>query len=154
MFIRDLHERASLHFRSRPDPERKQFSADLQAVGCPSGVKGGCGRRADGTAGLSLAPEIPVRSGTCASCHLQKHSTFWIAAWDDPLVPASQIWSRLFPALSLSSGDWARVANPLGAAHTNVEIPSGPPRQPAEIDSTRAGNFLSKVFEADFNLSQ
>jgi hypothetical protein len=31
-------------------------------------VKGGYGRQADGTAGLSPAPEIPVRSGTYASC--------------------------------------------------------------------------------------
>jgi hypothetical protein len=38
---------------------------------CPNRVKRGCGRQAEGTAGLPPAPEIPVRSGTCASCHLQ-----------------------------------------------------------------------------------
>jgi hypothetical protein len=34
----------------------------------PLRVKGGCGRQANGTAGLPPAPEIPVRSGTYASC--------------------------------------------------------------------------------------
>jgi hypothetical protein len=34
----------------------------------PRGVKGGCGRQADGTAGLPPAPEIPVRFVTYASC--------------------------------------------------------------------------------------
>jgi hypothetical protein len=34
----------------------------------PLRVKGGCGRQANGTAGLPPAPEMPVRSGTYASC--------------------------------------------------------------------------------------
>jgi hypothetical protein len=34
----------------------------------PLRVKGGCGRQANGTAGLPPAPEIPVRSGTHVSC--------------------------------------------------------------------------------------
>jgi hypothetical protein len=38
------------------------------------GVKGGCGRQANGTAGLPPAPEMPVRSGTYVSCHNQTSS--------------------------------------------------------------------------------
>jgi hypothetical protein len=35
---------------------------------CPNRVKDGCGQQAYGTAGLPPAPEMHVRSGTCASC--------------------------------------------------------------------------------------
>src|SRR5258707_279450 len=35
-------------------------------------VKNGCGRQADGTAGLPPAPEMPVRSGTYASCQIRR----------------------------------------------------------------------------------
>jgi hypothetical protein len=38
----------------------------------PVRVTGGCGRQADGTAGLPPAPEIPVRSRTYASCQQRK----------------------------------------------------------------------------------
>jgi hypothetical protein len=40
----------------------------------PRGVKGGCGRQADGTAGLPPAPEIPVRFVTYASCQAETSS--------------------------------------------------------------------------------
>jgi hypothetical protein len=40
----------------------------LSDKGCPVRVKNRCGRQADGTAGLPPAPEMPVRSGTYASC--------------------------------------------------------------------------------------
>ena len=38
----------------------------------PVWVKGGCGRQADGIAGLPPASEIRVRSGTYASCQSTK----------------------------------------------------------------------------------
>ena len=39
----------------------------------PNRVKGGCGRQADGTAGLPQLRKCPVLSGTCASCHFRTH---------------------------------------------------------------------------------
>jgi hypothetical protein len=40
----------------------------LVSLDSPLRVNDGRGRQADGTAGLPPAPEIPLRSGTCASC--------------------------------------------------------------------------------------
>jgi len=51
---------------SRPHPPPAASAQGLLRV------KGGCGRQADGAAGLPPAPEIPVRSGTYASCHKRK----------------------------------------------------------------------------------
>src|SRR5882757_11225754 len=42
---------------------------------CRFRVKGGCGWQADGTAGLPLAPEVPLQSGTYASCHERTHAS-------------------------------------------------------------------------------
>jgi hypothetical protein len=42
--------------------------ASLDVTEGPLRVTGGCGRQADGTGGLTPAPEITVRSRTCASC--------------------------------------------------------------------------------------
>jgi hypothetical protein len=42
----------------------------------PLWVKGGRGRQPNGTAGLPPVPEIPVRSGTHASCHQATYAKF------------------------------------------------------------------------------
>ena len=60
-------------FLPRPEVECIIYEG-MRIAGLPEGrspfrVKGGCGRQADGIAGLSPAPEIPVRYGTYASCH-------------------------------------------------------------------------------------
>jgi hypothetical protein len=59
---------------SKRPPRSVDFRPRYQSTGllgdgqCPSWVKGRCGRQADGTAGLPPAPEMPVGSGTYASC--------------------------------------------------------------------------------------
>src|SRR5580700_6728841 len=45
-----------------------QLRAHVRLCARRKWVKGGCGRQADGTAGLPPAPEMPLRSGTYASC--------------------------------------------------------------------------------------
>jgi hypothetical protein len=49
-----------------------ETSEESKSAQCPKWVKDGCGRQADGTAGLPPAPEILVRPGTYASCQRTK----------------------------------------------------------------------------------
>src|SRR5258708_11355619 len=44
------------------------------ATRLPRRVKDGCGQQSDGTAGLPPASEMPVRSGTYASCQEETHA--------------------------------------------------------------------------------
>src|SRR5450755_3102126 len=66
--------------RKRCDPRKKErLTRRRSSIGKTSRhagvrVKGGCGRQADGTAGLSPVPEIPERFGPYGSCQTWKSS--------------------------------------------------------------------------------